>query len=245
MKRALAFILALSYAMLADAQLPSTGPLSLKQIATEFNDPGTGGSGNYTSALTYGTSDIGSLRFIGYSTSAPSIGSFAGGTPTTDDGKTIVRANVFCTVSGGVCGSNTWSYRLSIGGFSSNPSSRYVNSLLMFSYSGNNIAYSVTSNVTSGNCGTSCDYQYSSGIAQWTWGAYAAPQPYEHFPTWFAQPHSIVITGTAGSGGYTVPSQAVWLYKNGGYVPNISCNSSVPTSGPIKFSNFYGACRVP
>ena len=41
--------------------------------------------------------------------------------------------------------------------------------------------------------------------------------------------------------GYTRPSDMGSLYKSGSYVPNISANSSVPTSGAITIGNFYGS----
>lgn len=34
------------------------------------------------------------------------------------------------------------------------------------------------------------------------------------------------------------------LYRGGGIVPNTPVNAAVPTSGTIKFSNFYGASKV-
>ena len=44
-----------------------------------------------------------------------------------------------------------------------------------------------------------------------------------------------------GFWGYTRPTDMGSLYKNGTYVPNISANASVPTSGAISIGNFYGA----
>lgn len=41
--------------------------------------------------------------------------------------------------------------------------------------------------------------------------------------------------------GYTRPSDMASLYKGGSYVPNISANSAIPTSGVIAFSNFYNS----
>ena len=52
---------------------------------------------------------------------------------------------------------------------------------------------------------------------------------------------TISINDIATEFGGTVPHSLSEYYRGGGLVPNIAANSSVPTSGTISISNFYGA----
>lgn len=51
---------------------------------------------------------------------------------------------------------------------------------------------------------------------------------------------TITIANIADEFGGTVPHNLSEYYRGGGLVPNISANTSIPTSGTISLSNFYG-----
>lgn len=82
-------------------------------------------------------------------------------------------------------------------------------------------------------------YSYSSGVATWT------------FTDNVSYSVQNIPTGTSCQ----VTARTSWptplnvrmgdYYRGGSLVPNIGCNSSVPTAGQISISDFYGACLVP
>ena len=52
---------------------------------------------------------------------------------------------------------------------------------------------------------------------------------------------AISMTTLSGEFGGAAPYSISQFYRGGGRVPNASVNNSIPTSGSISFSNFYGA----
>ena len=52
---------------------------------------------------------------------------------------------------------------------------------------------------------------------------------------------TLSINDIVGEFGGSAPHSLSEYYRGGGLVPNIAANSSVPTSGTISISNFYGA----
>ena len=83
-------------------------------------------------------------------------------------------------------------------------------------------------------------YSFSAGVATWIW-------PYTNsggISGWALYPgNSMSVTISGGSVSPTTNIRLSDYYRGGTLVPNIACNAGVPTSGPIKFSDFYGACR--
>lgn len=55
---------------------------------------------------------------------------------------------------------------------------------------------------------------------------------------------TITIADIAAEFGGSAPHSLSEYYRGGGLVPDIPANSSVPTSGAISLSNFYGATAV-
>lgn len=52
---------------------------------------------------------------------------------------------------------------------------------------------------------------------------------------------AISLSAIASEFGDSTPNSISEFYRGGSLVPNVSINNSVPTSGAISFSNFYGA----
>ena len=55
---------------------------------------------------------------------------------------------------------------------------------------------------------------------------------------------TISLNDIAGEFGGSTPHPLSEYYRGGGNVPDSSANSSIPTSGQINFSNFYGGANV-
>ena len=52
---------------------------------------------------------------------------------------------------------------------------------------------------------------------------------------------AISLSAIASEFGDSTPNSISEFYRGGSLVPNVSINNSIPTSGAISFSNFYGA----
>ena len=55
---------------------------------------------------------------------------------------------------------------------------------------------------------------------------------------------AISLNDIAGEFGGSVPHSITEYYRGGGLVPNSSANNSIPTSGTISFSQFYGGTNI-